>query len=1015
MKKLFSFSQLSLITIKRSILVLVFQIGLLPLFFSDVKAQVYNGNLSLNSQADVDAFNYTSVTGILFISSISSNITNLDHLSTLTSVGQNLLIDRQRFLENINGLSHLQSVAGIFSIDDCPSLKNIDGLSGLQSVQSFELGGQFDGNPHIKNINGLANLTTCHSIKIEDNDSLTNIDPLLHFSSFTGQLIVTNNAMLTNVDALSNVTTVAQELHVGGSHLSSINGLSNLTSVGDLTIGGILAIDAGAPLLTTLDPLANLATINGNLEIGRTGVTNLNAFTNISQVHFLILDGNDALTDIGGLGNITKIGGGLFVDGNFSLTDLAGLYKVTSIGGRLDINDNHSLTSLNGLSALNSVGFDITIDDNHSLTDFCGLYNLFHSGTINGSVEILRNGANTVSFGPVSIDGGDADPGKCSEVIAHPLSPTVNGCLVPVTVTHTPYPAGNAFPVGTTYITWTATDAANNTSTALQAIVVTDNQSPTITCPADVTVGCASDVPAVNINSVTASDNCSAVVTHVSDDTTNKTCANRFTLTRTYRATDPAGNYTDCSEVITVNDNTPPQITELNTSQTILWPANHTMRDVTVNYTATDNCVSNLNIAVTVTSNEPVNGTADGDTDPDWIVVDNHHIKLRAERAANGTGRIYTITVTISDGCNAPVSASTTVEVVHNITGPQSGRPFIVGSTVNLTGEFWDKPTNKHTAKWLIDGSTSVKGNVTEPTTNKNGKVTGSNKFTTPGVYKIQMNVIDQNNVTSYANMNGDIEEIIVIYDPNGGYTYGGGWFNSQAGALVSDPAAEGKASYGFTVNYFKGATNPRGETQFEFKVGSLEFNALNFDYLVIDGARAQFRGTGKITGDQSGYGFIMTVIDGDLGGSGMDRIRMKIYNKNTGRVVYDNQPGASDAVDPVEAVGDNSSVVIYNTNNLVTKVQPGTAEVSGKLEARAIPNPSNGNFAITVQSNDIKSEIRLQVMDMSGRIVEERTVIPNSTTRIGDNYSSGVYNVTISQDKTQKQIKLVKTSGMIY
>jgi hypothetical protein len=50
--------------------------------------------------------------------------------------------------------------------------------------------------------------------------------------------------------------------------------------------------------------------------------------------------------------------------------------------------------------------------------------------------------------------------------------------------------------------------------------------------------------------------------------------------------------------------------------------------------------------SVSVTSNEPVNGTGDGDTSPDWVVVDSHHVQLRAERAGNGNGRIYTINVT---------------------------------------------------------------------------------------------------------------------------------------------------------------------------------------------------------------------------------------------------------------------------------------------------------------------------------------------------------------------------------
>ena len=47
----------------------------------------------------------------------------------------------------------------------------------------------------------------------------------------------------------------------------------------------------------------------------------------------------------------------------------------------------------------------------------------------------------------------------------------------------------------------------------------------------------------------------------------------------------------------------------------------------------------------------------------------------------------------------------------------------------------------------------------------------------------------------------------------------------------------------------------------------------------------------------------------------------MKVFNRNTGYVYYDNQPGASDAANPTQAVGSNSSIVISgaNTNPVTT------------------------------------------------------------------------------------------------
>jgi hypothetical protein len=604
------------------------------------------------------------------------------------------------------------------------------------------------------------------------------------------------------------------------------------------------------------------------------------------------------------------------------------------------------------------------------------------------------------------------EPGKCSANVNFEATTTGNcGPLVFLEGQDT-VKSGAAFSVGqhNIVVISPSTDEICNFT-----ITVVDNEKPVITqCAADLTVSCAANVPSPDISLVKATDNCGSVtISHVGDVISNQTCANRFTLTRTYLATDSHGNTATCSQVITVNDIVPPQINNFSLSKESLFPPNHTMQDITLSYDVVDNCVGNPPVKITITSNEPVNGVGDGDTDPDWIVIDAHHIQLRAERSALGNGRIYTITVTADDGCNPAVSVVKQVIVAHNITAPNSGNPFKIGSTVNFAGVFWDKPGTTHTSKWLLDSSTAVTGNIAEPSGIQNGKAAGSYKFTTAGVYKLQMNIVDQKGNTSYANTNGDLDAMVVIYDPNGGNVYGGGWFNSPAGALSGNPAATGKASYGFTVNY-KNIVKPRGETQFGFRNGSFEFNAVNFDYLVINGAMAQFKGTGKITGGQSGIGFILTVIDGALDGTGVDKIRMKIFNRNTGAVIYDNQPGASDAALPATAVGANSVVVIQDnavsSSPVVSSQGPLQEEKTADgLKINAYPNPAKNFFTLSVSSN-ASEKIMMQVFDQHGRSIETRqNIIPGSVVRLGDNYRAGTYFVRIIQGEEHKEIKLIK------
>jgi hypothetical protein len=108
--------------------------------------------------------------------------------------------------------------------------------------------------------------------------------------------------------------------------------------------------------------------------------------------------------------------------------------------------------------------------------------------------------------------------------------------------------------------TWTAMDECGNSSTCSQTIYVNDNVLPSIVCPSDVFVECTDEVPAADINSVIAEDNCSEVtVVHVGDNSTAGECVNRYVIERVYSATDICGNVAYCTQIIGVSDNSAPE------------------------------------------------------------------------------------------------------------------------------------------------------------------------------------------------------------------------------------------------------------------------------------------------------------------------------------------------------------------------------------------------------------------------------------------------------------------------
>jgi len=119
---------------------------------------------------------------------------------------------------------------------------------------------------------------------------------------------------------------------------------------------------------------------------------------------------------------------------------------------------------------------------------------------------------------------------------------------------------------------------------------------------------------------------------------------------------------------ITVEDTTPPTISNISASPNVLWPPNHKMVEVIVEVEAEDTCDPEPDCWILgVTSNEPINGPGDGSTEPDWEYTDDPWVVLlRAERAGGGSGRIYTIIVECMDASGNTATATVDVTVPHD-------------------------------------------------------------------------------------------------------------------------------------------------------------------------------------------------------------------------------------------------------------------------------------------------------------------------------------------------------------
>jgi len=223
-----------------------------------------------------------------------------------------------------------------------------------------------------------------------------------------------------------------------------------------------------------------------------------------------------------------------------------------------------------------------------------------------------------------------------------------------------------SFNIGLNTIIWTATDAAGNTASCSQSVLVVDNQPPVITCSANLTMNASPGLCGINNVTLvppTVLDNCTGIVSL----TNNAPVYYPVGQTNvTWTATDASGNQATCTQHNMFVDNQPP---------TIPCPANST-----VNNTPGMCAAQNISIGNPVTGDNcgvvSVNNNAPllfpvGTTTVIWTVAD-----------AKGNTASCAQTVTVIDieapaiNCPPDLTLSNTPGIcgaINVITGTPSG------------------------------------------------------------------------------------------------------------------------------------------------------------------------------------------------------------------------------------------------------------------------------------------------------------------------------------------------------
>jgi hypothetical protein len=415
---------------------------------------------------------------------------------------------------------------------------------------------------------------------------------------------------------------------------------------------------------------------------------------------------------------------------------------------------------------------------------------------------------------------------------------------------------------GLATVTWTAVDDCGNAATTSAALTVVDTTPPSIICPADVTLECAADTNVAATGSATGSDTCGGV-TIAHSDSSVPGCGNAEVITRTWTATDECGNSSLGVQTITVVDTTPPVFTA-------------TPNDVTVQRDGNGN-VAELDAWL--------GQTVGADDTCGSVAVANDFTSGPNE--CGNTGSV-TVTWTATDDCDNPNSTSATFIIEDPTASVMYDGDLLLstgGSTsinANLVAMLRDDMGNplgidgeEVTFTLTADGV----GTIVESAATIDGAASATVSLE-PAIYMIKV-TLGCSDLTASA--------ILVVYNPEGGFATGGGWFVPEDDGLNTYPNV--RANFGFNAKYKQ--DNPTGHLEFRYSDGFIDLKSTSIEQLVITGGKVvQFKGWASVN-KVDGHWFFVKAIDNGEPGIYVDTFEIKIW-----------APGVSEEGDPTDRAG---------------------------------------------------------------------------------------------------------------
>jgi len=522
---------------------------------------------------------------------------------------------------------------------------------------------------------------------------------------------------------------------------------------------------------------------------------------------------------------------------------------------------------------------------------------------------------------------------------------------------------------GTYTITWTYNDGNGNSSTQTQTVNVVDVTAPTLTVPANTTISCGGSSNPSSTGTATATDNCSGVVSITYSDVTTGN-----TITRTWKATDAAGNISTGTQTITSVDNTKPTITD--PKDVTVSCGTSILPSATGTATATDNCSTPTVTYGDVTSGNIITRT--------WTATD---------AAGNSSSSTQVITIvdntkpTISDPADVTVncgastlpSATGTATATDNCSTPTvTYSDLTSGNTITRTWKATDASGNYATSTQVITIGSAFSASVTSVPTNSTY---------TGGV-----------STNLYIGYGAQSTALQMCSLPSAGAPYTYSWSCAYSNMLnstttaspVFTPTTFGYYTFNVTV------TNKYGCTS----TASISICVTDIRVPGTSGANLKVYVCHSVTSGHSTSTQTLQVL--------ISQVPSHIGNNTCGS-------NGNDRLGSCDQSPCNITVTNSNKNVVTATKEGASSEVStseDELKVTVMPNPTTTFFTLKLESK-YETPVNMRVMDARGRVIDARSKIgANSTIQIGHNYSSGTYYAELIQGNVRKVVQMIKGRG---